>query len=242
MYSVKEIISLFTDHFRKDTESNLHKLMQLFSDEIQLLKETNDRIIEWRDIDKAEGKTLDLIGENVVQPRGSANDEVYRILLKTKIARNLADGTLNGLIKSIAYVLQIDTKEIRVNELWHSLDEPAALGIEAIPIEKITNVGLSYSEFETILQSLVAAGVKIMLMASKGNDYLKLYGRVYNFPVNYRITSRFRAGKTPGVIAYGDITMADESYNFTVSYKICGRFRAGMRRDINGRNTAIVSG
>lgn len=240
MYSVKEIVSLFTDHFRKDEESNTHKLMQLFSDEAQLLKETNDKIIEWRDIDKAEGKALDLIGENVVQPRGSANDEVYRILLKSKIARNLADGTLNGLIKAIAYVLQIDTSEIRVSELWQSLDEPAALGVEALPIEKVTKAGLSYAEFESILQSLVAAGIKLMLMASSGNEYLKYSGHAYEFPINYRITSRFRAGKTSGVMASGDITLVEESYSFSINYKICGRFRAGMRGR-NGGNTIIAS-
>lgn len=227
MYSVKQLVSLFTDHFRKDEESNTYKLMQLFSDELQLLEETNNRIIEWRNIDKAEGKQLDLIGQNVVQSRGTATDEVYRIMLKTKIARNLADGTLNGLITAIAYVLQVDKKEIKVTEMWDLLNQPACIAVEAIPLDKINNVGLTANEFEDILRSLVSAGVKLLLMSSGGDEYLKLYGQAYAFEIQYKICGRFRAGKSYGTIASVDTTLANQAYAFEVEFPISGRFRAG---------------
>lgn len=227
MYSVKQLVSLFTDHFRKDEESNTYKLMQLFSDELQLLEETNNRIIEWRNIDKAEGKALDLIGQNVVQPRGTATDEVYRIMLKTKIARNLADGTLNGLITAIAYVLQVDKREIKVTEMWDLLNQPACIAVEAIPLDKINNAGLTANEFEDILRSLVSAGVKLLLMSSGGDEYLKMYGRAYAFEIQYKICGRFRAGKSYGTIASVDTTLANQAYAFEVEFPISGRFRAG---------------
>lgn len=227
MYSVKQLVSLFTDHFRKDEESNTYKLMQLFSDELQLLEETNNRIIEWRNIDKAEGKVLDLIGQNVVQPRGTATDEVYRIMLKTKIARNLADGTLNGLITAIAYVLQVDKKEIKVTEMWDLLNQPACIAVEAIPLDKINNAGLTANEFEDILRSLVSAGVKLLLMSSGGDEYLKIYGQAYAFEIQYKICGRFRAGKSYGTIASVDTTLANQAYAFEVEFPISGRFRAG---------------
>lgn len=227
MYSVKQLVSLFTDHFRKDEESNTYKLMQLFSDELQLLEETNNRIIEWRNIDKAEGKALDLIGQNVVQPRGTATDEVYRIMLKTKIARNLADGTLNGLITAIAYVLQVDKKEIKVTEMWDLLNQPACIAVEAIPLDKINNAGLTANEFEDILRSLVSAGVKLLLMSSGGDEYLKMYGQAYAFEIQYKICGRFRAGKSYGTIASVDTTLANQAYAFEVEFPISGRFRAG---------------
>ena len=227
MYSVKQLVSLFTDHFRKDEESNTYKLMQLFSEELQLLEETNNRIIEWRNIDKAEGKQLDLIGQNVVQPRGTATDEVYRIMLKTKIARNLADGTLNGLITAIAYVLQVDKKEIKVTEMWDLLNQPACIAVEAIPLDKINNAGLTANEFEDILRSLVSAGVKLLLMSSGGDEYLKMYGQAYAFEIQYKICGRFRAGKSYGTIASVDTTLANQAYAFEVELLISGRFRAG---------------
>ena len=227
MYSVKQLVSLFTDHFRKDEESNTYKLMQLFSDELQLLEETNNRIIEWRSIDNAEGKALDLIGQNVVQSRGTATDEVYRIMLKTKIARNLADGTLNGLITAIAYVLQVDKKEIKVTEMWDLLNQPACIAVEAIPLDKINNAGLTANEFEDILRSLVSAGVKLLLMSSGGDEYLKMYGQAYAFEIQYKICGRFRAGKSYGTIASVDTTLANQAYAFEVEFPISGRFRAG---------------
>lgn len=227
MYSVKQLVSLFTDHFRKDEESNTYKLMQLFSDELQLLEETNNRIIEWRSIDKAEGKALDLIGQNVVQSRGTATDEVYRIMLKTKIARNLADGTLNGLITAIAYVLQVDKKEIKVTEMWDLLNQPACIAVEAIPLDKINDAGLTANEFEDILRSLVSAGVKLLLMSSGGDEYLKMYGQAYAFEIQYKICGRFRAGKSYGTIASVDTTLANQAYAFEVEFPISGRFRAG---------------
>lgn len=230
MYSVKQLVSLFTDHFRKDEESNTYKLMQLFSDELHLLEETNNRIIEWRNIDKAEGKQLDLIGQNVVQPRGTATDEVYRIMLKTKIARNLADGTLNGLITAIAYVLQVDKREIKVTEMWDLLNQPACIAVEAIPLDKINNAGLTANEFEDILRSLVSAGVKLLLMSSGGDEYLKLYGQAYAFEIQYKICGRFRAGKSYGTIASVDTTLANQAYAFEVEFPISGRFRAGEER------------
>lgn len=227
MYSVKQLVSLFTDHFRKDEESNTYKLMQLFSDELQLLEETNNRIIEWRNIDRAEGKALDLIGQNVVQSRGTATDEVYRIMLKTKIARNLADGTLNGLITAIAYVLQVDKREIKVTEMWDLLNQPACIAVEAIPLDKINNAGLTANEFEDILRSLVSAGVKLLLMSSGGDEYLKMYGQAYAFEIQYKICGRFRAGKSYGTIASVDTTLANQAYAFEVEFPISGRFRAG---------------
>lgn len=116
MYSVKDIIKLFTDHFYKDEDGNLYKLIDICADELGRVKSTNDLIESWRDIDKAKGKTLDLIGENINQNRGAATDEVYRILLKSKIARNLSDGTIDTIIRVIAVALNADLEEIKIRE------------------------------------------------------------------------------------------------------------------------------
>lgn len=161
MYDVKSIVKLFTDHFRKDPESNTYKLMQLFSDELELIKVTNDRILEWRDIDQAEGATLDLIGRNVIQPRYGVSDERYRIILKSKVAKNLANGTINNFIRGVAYALDIPPEEVRVVEMWAKEGYPATLALDVIPWDKIKRAGFTTQEFEELLQSLVAAGVTL---------------------------------------------------------------------------------
>lgn len=170
MYSTKEIISLFTDFFRKDEDSNLYKLISLFSDELALLKETNQLILEWRDIDKAQGKALDLIGENINQSRGVATDEVYRILLKSKIARNLSDGTVNTIINVIAIALSTDKKNIKIVEGWadENNPEPASIKLMEMPLEAINKAGLDPANFVRIIQKTVAGGVKVQAIELSG--------------------------------------------------------------------------
>lgn len=170
MYSVKEIISLFTDFFRKDEDSNLYKLISLFADELALLKDTNQLIIDWRDIDKAQGKALDLIGENINQSRGVATDEVYRILLKSKIARNLSDGTINTIINVIAIALSTDKKNIKIIEGWTDADnpEPASIKLMEMPLDAINKAGIDPTNFVRIIQKTVAGGVKVQSIELNG--------------------------------------------------------------------------
>ncbi|MGR6899538.1 hypothetical protein [Rummeliibacillus sp. BSL5] len=170
MYSTKEIISLFTDYFRKNEYLNLYKLISLFSGELERIKGTNSLILEWRDIDKAQGKALDLIGENINQSRGVATDEVYRILLKSKIARNLSDGTINTIINVIAIALSTDKKNIKIVEGWTDEDNPVQASIKLIemPLEAINRAGLDPANFVKIIQKTVAAGIKVQSIELNG--------------------------------------------------------------------------
>lgn len=170
MYSSKEIISLFTDYFKKNEDSNLYKLVSLFSGELGRIKETNRLILEWRDIDKAQGKALDLIGENINQNRGVATDEVYRILLKSKIARNLSDGTINTIINVIAVALSTEKKNFKIVEGWTDEDNPMQASIKLIemPLEAINRAGLDPANFVKIIQKTVAAGVKVQSIELNG--------------------------------------------------------------------------
>lgn len=170
MYSTKEIISLFTDYFRKNEDSNLYKLVSLFSSELERIKETNNLIVEWRAIDKAQGKALDLIGENINQSRGVATDEVYRVLLKSKIARNLSDGTINTIINVIAIALSTDKNSIKIVEGWTDElnPEPASIKLMEMPLEAINRAGIDPANFVRIIQKTVAGGVKVQSIELNG--------------------------------------------------------------------------
>lgn len=156
-------MSRFVDYFAKHPSSNLSKLISIFSDELMELQRTNKSILEWRDIDKARGKALDLIGENVSQSRGKATDEVYRILLKSKIARNLSDGSINTIIQVISIALSTEPSTIKIVEKWNDIDgpEPAAIKLIELPLTKINEAGLDPLNFIRIIQRTVAAGVKV---------------------------------------------------------------------------------
>ena len=163
MITVQDMLRRLTDVFRKDQDSNIGKLMAIFAAQLQKLEQTVQRVEEWRDIDKAEGTTLDRIGENVGQPRGVATDEIYRILIKSKIARNLSKGDINTIITVLATALNTDPSEIRIVELYNDpvAPEPAAISIIQLPLRRINEVGMDPAQFARIVQRTVAAGVRV---------------------------------------------------------------------------------
>lgn len=188
MFSVKTIIEKFGHYFK--WTGLLFKLMQIFSRQLTDLKKTIDTVEDWRDIDKAEGATLDRIGENVIQPRGQATDPVYRILLKSKIARNLSDGSINTIISVLATALSVNPSAIRLQEKWNDPDdpEPAAIKVIELPLAKLNEAGVDPSNFGRLVKRTVAAGVSISTVELSGTfefgdvtnaiDYIKGFGDV----------------------------------------------------------------
>ncbi|MBI6864619.1 DUF2612 domain-containing protein [Lysinibacillus sp. RSDA_15] len=154
MFSTQSIVKRLSDYFDKTPDSNISKLMSIFAAEAKEVKATNDRIRQWRNIDDAEGDGLDLIGQNVNQPRGIATDEVYRILLKSKIARNLSDGTIDMIIQVLAILLSVDHKMIKIKEKWNDSEEPepAAIKVIELPLTKLNEAGLDPANFVRIVQ------------------------------------------------------------------------------------------
>lgn len=172
MFNVKTIINRFVDYFAfaKNPQSNIFKLMQIFSDELIALEQTNKRILDWRDIDNAQGVALNLIGENINQPRGVATDEVYRILLKSKIARNLSDGSINTIIQVLSIALNTDPSTIKIIEKWNDPHdaEPAAISLIELPLARINEAGMDPINFVRIVQRTVAGGIKVGTIELEG--------------------------------------------------------------------------
>jgi hypothetical protein len=111
-----DMISKLTDLFTKNENSNIGKIIRIISNELTAVQTALETTEEWRDIDKAEGTTLDLIGENIGQPRNKTNDEEFRLLIKTKIFSNLSIGD----IESVNQLLRIHLGEqfVSVEEGW----------------------------------------------------------------------------------------------------------------------------
>ncbi|PZD96481.1 hypothetical protein DNH61_07810 [Paenibacillus sambharensis] len=160
---MKKMLDLLTDVYDKSPVSNIGKLFQIGARELQRLQTTLERIGHWRDIDQAQGKTLDRIGENVLQPRGSAADEVFRILIKSKIARNLSRGTVDTIIAVLSTVLDCRPSEIRIKELFHDplQPQPAAISLIQLPVDRLNRVGMNPEQFAQIIQKTVSAGVSV---------------------------------------------------------------------------------
>ena len=160
---MKDMLSRFTDVFNKNPNSNIGKLIGILYAQMEELDTSLEKVREWRDIDEAQGTTLDRIGQNVIQPRGAATDEVYRVLLKSKIARNLSKTDINTIIRVLALALDCDYKDIQIQEKFSDLHEPeaASLSLIRMPMKRLNEVGMSPLQFAKIIQKTVAAGVSI---------------------------------------------------------------------------------
>lgn len=155
---LNRLVDRLTDNYNKNVDSNVNKLMQVAALSIQENEDVLTQIQEWRDIDKAEGTTLDRIGNNIQQNRGKAPDSLYRVLIKSKIRRNLSDGSINTLIDFLSIILQVDKTEVKITELWQE-GKSAVIHVD-VPSGSINTTGLSIGQFGTLLNLVVAAGVR----------------------------------------------------------------------------------
>ena len=109
-----------------------------------------------RNIDKAQGETLDKLGANVGQFRYGEDDDLYRLLIKTRIIANLSIGD----IPTINKIMSILVKDIflGVKETWSyekHRNEPAAIVLQLSEIW--SNIPLE------IIHRIKTAGVRVIL-------------------------------------------------------------------------------
>ncbi len=114
---MKKIISnLFPSFFDTSEGSNISKIIQIFSEEIESFRGDATKVDNWKMIDAAKGETLDKIGEQYGEFRGATDDEFYRYLIKSKIAQRSVDGSTNKIISIVNQTLNVPLDEIRVKK------------------------------------------------------------------------------------------------------------------------------
>lgn len=186
---LKDALKRLTYNYVKHPASNVYKIFKLFADELEEVKDTLDRTEIWRDIEEAEGNTLDLIGINVGQVRNGRTDEQYRQALLIAIARNVSGGDVERINEILEILLgnnYIGTVETwssnRSNLTWSSMEdnwndyinkwnvllniedgEPAAVNIQVQQVP-----GLPTIEF---LKLVVSAGIRVIDVAVAGDQF-----------------------------------------------------------------------
>lgn len=143
------------DAYCKDAKSNNNKILSLEKGTSDKLREAVAAIDNSLDLDQAYGKTLDLYGEMLGQQRGKATDAQYRILIKSRIIRNLAGGDYNSVVEAIAMTLHCEPATINLVEL----DEPCKVQIGDLPFDILNNLALDINTIIKIIKELIPAGV-----------------------------------------------------------------------------------
>lgn len=141
------------ERFRKPNNLDLYYVLyDGYGEIVKAFKDINNS----RNIDKARGKTLDKLGSNVGQFRLGEDDDLYRLLIRTRIIANLSIGD----IPTINKIMSILVKDIflGIKETWFyekHRNEPAAIVLQLSEIW--SNIPLE------IINRIKAAGVRVIL-------------------------------------------------------------------------------
>ncbi|MCL2400678.1 MAG: hypothetical protein FWC91_13155 [Defluviitaleaceae bacterium] len=163
---IQHPITHLTHNYRQDKNSNNYKLLDLGHQEHLQIQKTLRLIELWRDMDEAEGLTLDRIGKNVLELREGRNDVEFRKAIKIKIRGNLSVGTIDDL-NAIAYAL-FGGSFRSVDETWHQSQygyEPAGLVLSASYDPSLQGLFLRYQD---LLMAATAGGVGLSLVIRVG--------------------------------------------------------------------------
>jgi hypothetical protein len=148
----KEAWDRLPERFRKINNLKLYYVLYGGFDEVY---KAFEEIRASRDLDKAFGKTLDKIGENVGQFRMDEDDDLYRQLIKVRIIANLSLGNIPTLNK----VLSVLTKDVYLGlkEVW---DKPE---YQNEPSKIVIELGSTAKKFPfEIVEAIKSAGVRVL--------------------------------------------------------------------------------
>ena len=169
IYTAKQMVSMLPDAYVKNIYSNNYKLFEVFASEFQKLYQTQLKVRQFRSVDEATGKTLDLIGENYNVSRGTMNDELYRPMVKAAIARMWCDGTFNSVLELLALTLNTDVKNVSIAEDYEKAGGSTAMvTIATTPTDALNAVGMTVNEYGQIVQNILPIGIGLTLTAFEG--------------------------------------------------------------------------
>lgn len=149
-------IDKLPDVYKKTSDSNNYKLLALAENAIAVLKEQINALYSATGIDTATGAALDMLGARLNQPRGSLDDQKYRLVLKAKIGCDMCDGTFNGVLRCIGAIFENgETAEIALSETACSVH------VANLPLAAIASSGMTGEQAYHLISRLLPAGVQL---------------------------------------------------------------------------------
>lgn len=144
------------DAYAKKPESNNYKILEIERQAGAKLRETLEAVFDIIDIDNATGETLDLYGERFGQLRGEATDDQYRIMIKAKLTRNLANGSYQSICDALCASFGCEKSELAFEEVGG-----CAIRATAVPVEKINEAGFTATQAKALMKSMLPVGITL---------------------------------------------------------------------------------
>ena len=164
-----DLVRKLPDVYRKDPKSNNYKLLQLSAEALEELREAAALTEESQDIRTAIGQTLDLHGEKGGQPRGSADDARYRVLLYHKMARDRGDGTQPDISVALQNIMECGPGEFTIRDRE---DRDRRVRMRVAGTQVLEQSPASKAEIKAILDQLLPAGVSFSFQIPYLSEFL----------------------------------------------------------------------
>lgn len=148
------LIDNLPDCYKKDKGSNNYKLLELSKKNVDAFRECLISIENSLNLNNARGATLDLYGKLVGQSRGLATDEQYILLIKTRIMRNLANGSNKGVVYALCAILNCEQSQVHITDT----NNPCEVVI-TVPLGSIIEAELTVKQFNQLVKSILPVGV-----------------------------------------------------------------------------------
>lgn len=171
MSYIDEMLAKLTSNYNNDPNGNIGKLFTLPADQMEELKSVFTDILNSRDIDQITGAGLDRIGVNLRQSRGNLNDDLYRVLLKTKTVANLSKGDINTILQVMAIIFTTDITNVGLTPQY-----PAAL-FGTVMMDSINpSLLTSFESVVNFLREVTASGVDLNIAGLNKLDFSSHFG------------------------------------------------------------------
>lgn len=167
-YLSEMVYALTSAYDRKDYENlsqgispqtNIGKLFSIFAWGLDFIHGQAELVKKWENIDYAQGSVLDRYGANFGVARGSANDTLYRLLIKAKMMAQLSGGEEEAMLKAVAEIFDTEYANIWLEDVF-----PAKKNLHVrrrdIPYDRLEMIGaIGY-----IVKRTMAAGVGLQMV------------------------------------------------------------------------------
>ncbi|MBI1706548.1 hypothetical protein HYQ53_1766 [Lactobacillus crispatus] len=163
-----QLIAEVADHWNKKKDTVFYQLLDSYNSLLEKISDENEKIADWRSIDKAKGTTLDLIGQDYKAYRISDDDETFRFIIFLHILISRAQGTIPSMVKILGTALDAKPEQFKVYKtgLRH-------IGIE-IPWDNVQTLQMQKFIIKNI-QNLLAMGYWIDEIVFVTTTKLPLY-------------------------------------------------------------------
>lgn len=151
------------DAYNKRSGSNNVKILSIEKRTLDGFLEELADVYNSLDLDVATGKTLDLYGEMVGQARGMASDEQYRVMIKSRILRNMTNGDYNSIARAVSLIFSCDPTEFKLTE-----EKPCVVKLEGLPYEMLNSSGVDLNDAISIIAEVMPVGVRLESIFADG--------------------------------------------------------------------------